>query len=150
MVPPVDDHAASHARARGSPVELAQLGPLGHDDGSVRSVERVERGGGDLDPVQMRFAVSDRIPGRHFCPLREEAAGEDEARRLPHVVRSRLEGEPEERDPLVAKRPEAPFELPDHAALLQLVHLDDGVQELEVVARVRRELLQGERVFREA
>ncbi len=41
-------------------------------------------------------------------------------------------------------------ELVDDAPLLELVHLDDRVQELEVVARVRRELLQRERVLREA
>ena len=42
------------------------------------------------------------------------------------------------------------LQLPDHAPLLQLVHLDDRVQELEVVARVRGELLQRERVLGEA
>jgi hypothetical protein len=54
-----------------------------------------------------------------------------------------LNARPEECDAASAKRPETPLELADHAALLELVHLDDGVQELEVVARVRRELLQG-------
>ena len=51
---------------------------------------------------------------------------------------------------LPAERAEVPLELRDHAPLLQLVHLDHRRQELEVVARVRRELLQRERVLREA
>ena len=41
-------------------------------------------------------------------------------------------------------------ELADHPPLLELVDLDDGVQHLEVVSRVRRELLERERVLREA
>ena len=116
----------------------------------VRAVERLERRLGDLDTVQVRRAVRDRVPGAHLGPLGEEPAREDEARRLAHVVRAGLEREAEERDPLAAQRPEAALELPDDASLLQLVHLDDRVQELEVVARVRRELLERERVLREA
>ena len=46
--------------------------------------------------------------------------------------------------------PEMTLELPDHAPLLQLVHLDHRREQLEVVARVRRELLQRQRVLREA
>ena len=42
------------------------------------------------------------------------------------------------------------LELPDHAPLLKLVDLDHRVQELEVVAGVRSELLEGQRVLREA
>ena len=42
------------------------------------------------------------------------------------------------------------LELADHAPLLQLVHLDHRRQQLEVVARVRGELLERERVLREA
>ena len=135
---------------RRGPVELAELGPLGDDHGRVRAVERVERRLGDLDAVQMRRAVGDRIPRRDLRALGQQATGEDEARRLAHVVRAGLEREPEERDPLAAKRPESPLELPDDAPLLELVDLDDGVQELEVVARVRRELLERERVLGEA
>ena len=41
-------------------------------------------------------------------------------------------------------------QLADHPPLLQLVHLDHGVQELEVVAGVGRQLLQRERVLRKA
>ena len=45
------------------PVELAELGPLGDDDRRVRAVERLERRLGDLDAVQVRRAVRDRVPG---------------------------------------------------------------------------------------
>src|SRR5262249_56405511 len=53
-------------------------------------------------------------------------------------------------DPLPAEPPEVLLELVDHSALLQLVDLDHGRQQLEVVARIRSELLQGVRVFGEA
>ena len=119
-------------------------------DGGIRSVERLERRLGDLDAVQVSRAVRDRIPRAHLGALREKTPGEHEARRLAHVVGPRLEREPEERDLLAAQRPEPTLELPDDTPLLKLVHLDDGVQELEVVARVRRELLERERVLREA
>src|SRR3954465_13488925 len=42
------------------------------------------------------------------------------------------------------------LQLLDHAALLELVDLDHRGEQLEVVAGVRRELLQRERVLREA
>ncbi len=150
QVAPVHDHRASHALGRRGPVELAQLGPFGDDHRSVCAVERIECRLRDLDTVQVRLAVRNRVPCRDVRPLGEEPAREDEARRLTHVVGARLEREPEERDPLPTERSEPPLELPDDASLLQLVHLDDRVQELEVVARVRRELLERERVLREA
>ena len=100
--------------------------------------------------MQVRRAVRDRIPGTHLGALREQPPGEHEARRLAHVVGSRLEGEAEERDLLAAQGAEPPLELADDAPLLELVDLDDGIQELEVVARVRGELLERERVLREA
>src|SRR5438046_3188564 len=71
-------------------------------------------------------------------------------RRLAQVVGVRLEREAEERDRLPAQLAEVLFELSDHAPLLELVHLDHGVQELEVVAGVRRELLERDPVLREA
>ena len=42
------------------------------------------------------------------------------------------------------------MQLADHPPLLQLVDLDHGVQELEVVAGVGRQLLQRQRVLRKA
>ena len=98
----------------------------------------------------MRLAVRDRVPGADLGALGLEPAGEDEARRLAHVVGAGLEREPEERDLLPAQRPEPPLELPDHAPLLELVDLDHRGEQLEVVARVGGELLERERVLREA
>ena len=51
---------------------------------------------------------------------------------------------------LPESEPRCFFSFRDHAPLLELVHLDHGREELEVVAGVRRELLQRERVLREA
>ena len=74
--------------------------------------------------------------------------GEHEAGCLAHVVRVWLEREPEQRDRLAGKGPEVLLELPDDAPLLKLVDLDDSGQELEVVARVTRELLERRNIFR--
>jgi hypothetical protein len=100
--------------------------------------------------VQEPVHARDRIPGDDVRALRQQPAREHERRRLAHVVGVRLEREAEERHLAAAQRPEVPAELPDHAPLLQLVHLDDGVQQLEVVARVRGQLLQRQRVLGEA
>ena len=99
-----------------------------------------------VNPVQIA-AVDDGIPDAYVGSLREQPAGEDEARRLAHVVGVRLEGEPEQDDGLAAQRPEVAVQLADHPALLELVDLDHRVQELEVVARICCQLLQGEGVF---
>src|SRR5206468_4875826 len=82
--------------------------------------------------------------------LREKAWREDEARRIAHVVREGLDGEAEEHHSLPAERTEVLDELPDHAALLELVHLDDGREQLEVVARVAGELLERGHILGEA
>ena len=149
-VPAVDQQRIPHAPGRLAPVELGELGPLGHEHGRVGAVERLQRVGADRRLRQRRDAVGDRVPRAHVRALGDEPAGEHEARRLAHVVGVRLEREPEQRDRLAAQAAEVLLQLPDHAPLLQLVHLDHGVQELEVVARVRGELLQRERVLREA
>ena len=151
QVAPVDD-AARCASAR-PPRPSRARASSGHSvttHGGVRAVERLERGVGDRDAVEVRRAVGDGIPGADLRALGEQPACEHEARCLAHVVGARLEREAEQRDLLPAERAEPPLELADHAALLQLVDLDDRVQELEVVARVRRELLERERVLREA
>src|SRR5439155_21780017 len=57
---------------------------------------------------------------------------------------------PEQRDRLPAEPAEMLLQLRDHAPLLQLVDLDHGGEELEVVARVAGELLQRGDVLREA
>ena len=50
--------------------------------------------------------MGDRVPGDDVGALGEQAPGEHERRRLARVVRVRLEGEPEQRDPLAAERAE--------------------------------------------
>ena len=66
----------------------------------------------------------------------------DEACRMSSVFG--LKARPSKRDaPAAQLIPQVALELADHLALLQLVHLDDGVQQLEVVAGVARDLLEG-------
>ena len=96
---------------------------------------------------------SDEATGSHATTSRslgEQAAGEDEGRRLARVVGAGLNASPSRAIRRSAERAEELRELADHAPLLELVHLDHGVQDLEVVARVGRELLQREGVLREA
>ena len=61
-----------------------------------------------------------------------------------------LKASPSSAISLSTSLPEVLLELGDHAPLLQLVDLDHRVQQLEVVARVARELLQRGDVLREA
>ncbi len=133
----VDEQRVPHPLHRGRPVEIDELGPLGHEDRRIRVVERLEGGRGHVDSVEVVGPVRHRIPRAHVRALGDQPTGEDETRRLAHVVGTGLEGEPEERDLLAAERAQPPLELSDDAALLELVDLDDRVQELEVVARVR-------------
>ena len=69
---------------------------------------------------------------------------------MAHVVGVGLEGEPEQGDGLAPEGAEVLLELADDSPLLKLVHLDDGGEQLEVVARVPRELLQRRDVFGQA
>ena len=150
-VAPVDDSRVRIRAAGLGPVELAELRPLGHDDGRVRTVERVERRLRDLDAVEVDARRRRRGPTR--CTSAPSASSRPASTRLGASRMSSVPGlnaRPEERDLLAPKRAEPALELADHAPLLELVHLDDGVQELEVVARVRRELLERERVLRKA
>src|SRR5919106_6575239 len=146
-VAPVDEQPVAHATARLRPVELAELRPFRYEDGRVRALERVERRGGDVDAVEVNLAVRDRVPCAHLGALGLQPTGEYDARGLAHVVGAGLERESEERDLLPTERAEPPLELLDHAPLLQLVHLDDRVQELEAVPRVGGELFERERIL---
>ena len=145
-VAPVDEDAPPHRATERLPVLRCQLGPIGHEHRGVRV------GHGFCDGLHLHRAVQvgrfrNRVPGAHGRPLGDETAGEHEARRFAHVVRVRLEGEPEQRDRRVPQGAEVLLELPNHPALLELVDLDHRVQELEVVAGVGGELLEGERVL---
>src|SRR5579885_2622746 len=116
----------------------------------VRIAARLEDVRGDLDAARKLRSVRDRVPRAHLRALGEQPRGEDDRRRLAHVVGARLERQPEQRDGLPVQVPEVALELADHTPLLQLVHLDHGGQQLEVVAAVRRELLERERILRKA
>ena len=89
-----------------------------------------------------RLVLGDRVVGRDLRAVGLQPRGEHERGRLAHVVGVRLEGEPEQRDPLAHERAEVLLELGDHAPLLQLVDLDDRGEQLEVVAGVAGELLE--------
>ncbi len=92
----------------------------------------------------------DGVPGTHVGAFGEQPSGQHEARRLAHVVGVRLEGETEERDRRASQLAELLLELSDQPALLQLVDLDHGGQQLEVIAGVGGQLLERERVLRKA
>ena len=149
-VAPVDDDAAPHTPPRLGPVEVAELRPLRDEDSSVGAVERVECGGQDPHAVEVGMAVGHGVPRAHLRPLREEASREHEARRLAHIVGAGLERQPEERDSLPSEGSEMALELLDDTPFLELVDLDDRVQQLEAVTRVRGELLERERILRKA
>src|SRR6185437_10112360 len=59
-------------------------------------------------------------------------------------------GQPEQSDALADETPEMLLELGDHTALLQLIDLDHGREQLEVVARVAGKLLERIDVLGEA
>ena len=65
-----------------------------------------------LDAVQQRRGRRRRDPRRARRRPRRAAAGEDEARRLAHVVRVRLEREPEQRDRLPRSEPRCCWSFP--------------------------------------
>ena len=86
----------------------------------------------------------------HVRALGEQASREHEAGASRTSSVFGLKARPSSAIVVPRSEPELLRELADHAALLELVHLDHRVQQLEVIPRVCRELLQGQRVFREA
>ena len=127
------------------PVQRRELGPLGHHHAGVSPAEGLERIRGELDPDQQRpgHILGHRIVGADLGPIGLEPGRQDERGCLTHVVRLGLEGQPEQRNLAAHKRPQVLLKLGDHATLLELVDLDHCGQELEVIARVAGELLQG-------
>jgi hypothetical protein len=71
-----------------------------------------------------------------------EPPGQHQARGLADVVGVRLERDAEQRDLLADERAEVLLQLADGAPLLELVDLDYGGEELEVVARITCQLLE--------
>ena len=98
----------------------------------------------------MVAGVEHRVVGAHGGALVDEAPGEDDRGRLTQIVGLRLEGEAEKRHRRAAELAETAGELAEHAAFLQGVDLDHGVEQLEVVAAVAGELLERLHVLREA
>src|SRR6188472_1418434 len=149
-VAPVDDDVAGHRRGHRVPVERAEDLPLGHEHGGVRAAHGRDRIVGEGDPAHelARLRLGHRVVRADARAGGLEAGAEDERGRLPHVVRLGLEREPEERDLLVDERAAALLVLGDDAPPLELGDLDDRVEELEVVARVAGELLEGRYILR--
>src|SRR3954452_20678755 len=147
-----DEQRIRHSLGDLAPVELGELLPLGDQDCSVDAFERVHRRAGHLNAGQQLGGplLRNRIEGDNPSPLSLETGRQYQARGLAHVVRFRLEGEAEQRHPLAHQRVEVLRELGHHPALLQLVHLDHRVEQLEVVARVAGEYLERLGVLREA
>ena len=144
--------AASRIASRTSGVgEVAQLRPLGHDHGRVGAAHRLEHRRRRARRRGSSCArVGDRIPAAHLGALGEQpdASTSDGASRMSSV--SGLNASPSSATFLPRSEPRCFCELPDHAPLLELVDLDHRGEQLEVVAGVRRELLERERVLREA
>src|ERR671937_1085039 len=139
-VPAVDDqrrlHQALHVVL---PVELRELGPFGDEHRTVRPLERLVRRRADLHAGSEhlgRAPAGDRIVGPHVRALALKPPGQHKAGGLPDVVGVRLEGDSEQRYVPSDERAEVLLELADGAPLLELVHLDDRGEELEVVAAV--------------
>ena len=128
-----------------------QLDPLGHDHGGVCAANGVRarsrrrrRPSGSFVPSATGSQARTSAPSAS----RREARTIDGASRMSSV--SGLKASPSSATVLAAQRAEMPLQLPDHPALLQLVHLDHRGEQLEVVARVRGELLERQRVLGEA
>ena len=92
--------------------------------------------------------MRDRVPRAHLCAFAQQPVRDDTARRLAHVIGVRLERQAEECDSLPAERAEVLLQLLHDAALLQLIHLPDCVEQHEGIALVAGELLEGRDIFR--
>src|SRR3954452_2897998 len=150
-VAPVDDEVAAHARGHLGPVEVGELRPFGDEHDRVGAVDGGKRRVRELDALHepARGVLGDGVVGAHPRAVGLQPSREHERGRLAHVVGVGLEREPEQRDLAPDERPEVLLELGDDPPLLQLVNLDDGGQELEVVAGVAGELLEGGDILRE-
>src|SRR5262245_2888560 len=150
-VAPVDEDIAGHRLGDLREVHGLELLPLGHEHDGVGVADAAERVVGEVEAGHKppRFALGDRVVRADLRAGGLEPCAEDERRRLAHVVGVRLERQPEQRDALADERAEVLLELADDTALLELVDLDDGVEELEVVAGIARELLEGRHILRE-
>jgi hypothetical protein len=151
-VAPVDEQGVGHSLGHLAPVQFGEFGPLRDEHSGVGIVESVQGRSRHLDRRQQLAGrpLCHRIEGDHGCTLTLQPGGEHQARGLAHVVCVRLEGQPEQRDPLSDQRIQMLRELGHHAPLLKLIHLDHRAEQLEVVAAVAGEDLECLRVLGEA
>src|SRR5919197_1268513 len=115
------------------PVEFLELCPFGHEHCAVRPVERLERRVADLHAGTehtRRPLTGHWIVRPHIRALALKPAGEYQAGGLANVVGVRLEGHAEQRDLLADQGAEVLLQLADRPALLELVDLNDGGEEL--------------------
>src|SRR3954447_140128 len=144
-VAPVDEHRARHRVGDPGEVELLELVPLRHEHDGIGAAHASERVVGEVEARHQppRLILGDRVVGAHVRARGLQPRAEHERGRLAHVVGVRLERQAEQRDALADERAEVLLQLADHAPLLELVDLDDRVEQLEVVAGVAGELLEG-------
>src|SRR3954451_20488485 len=148
-VTPIDQDGACHRLGDLGEVDLLELVPLGDEHDGIGVLHAADRVVGELEGRHHppRLVLGDRVVRADVRARGLQARAQHERRRLAHVVRVRLEREAEQRDALADERAEVLLELADDPALLELVDLDDGVEELEVVAGVAGQLLEGGDIF---
>ena len=131
-----------------------ELRPLGDEHDGVGAARRASSApSANSTPVHQlaRLVLGDRVVGddRARPSACSRAASTSEvASRMSSVFG--LKARPSSAIALADERAEVLLELADHAALLQLVDLDDRVEQLEVVAGVAGELLERVDVLGEA
>src|SRR6266508_881767 len=106
--PPAPAPAPAPARTIFDSIRLLHRAP----DALVLETEATQR-----CRVEHVPAVHHGIPCGHVGTLRQQPPRKHEARGLAHVVRARLEREPEKRDPPAPERAEWAMERADHATL---------------------------------
>src|ERR1039458_468705 len=149
---PVDHQIAAHGGGDQLPVEIHELGPLGHQDYGVGVGDGREGRVSERDPPDelASLLLGHGVMGHDGGAVGVQPGGQHQRGCLAHVIGVRLEGEAQQRHPLAHEAAEVLLELADHASLLQFVDLDHGGEELEVIAGVAGQLLQGVHVLRKA
>ena len=126
-------------------VELLELVPLGDEHDRVGALDAPSASSAKSTPGHQppRLLLGDRVVGATCAPsaCSRARSTSDVASRMSSVFG--LKARPSSAIVLPTSEPRCFCELADDAPLLELVDLDDGVEELEVVAGVAGELLEG-------
>src|SRR3990167_4342849 len=151
-VPSIHDERLTQQLLHALEIQLLELVPFRQHQQAVRTLHRLI---GILAErhmwQQMRGLLHGlRIVGPDRGPLRAQILDDVDRRSIAHVVRVGLEGQPEHGDRLVLHHPQRPLHLFGDAALLVLVHLPHGLQQLEIIAHLLRDVDEGLEVLREA